>query len=48
MRQTPIRQPTITVSLRRLDLIMPRRLLMPGIVLRTPAIRELIPVIVAR
>lgn len=35
-------------SLRRLDFIIPKRLLMPGIVLRTPAIRVLMPVIVVR
>ena len=36
------------VSRRRLDFIMPRRLLIPGMVLRTPVIRVLMPVIVAR
>lgn len=44
----PIRQPTMIESLRRLDLIIPRRLLMPGIVLRTPVIRVLMPVMVVR
>ena len=35
-------------SLRRLDFIIPKRLLMPGMVLRTPPIRVLMPVMVAR
>lgn len=48
MRQAPIKQPTMMESLLRLDFIIPKRLLMPGMVLRTPAIRVLIPVIVDR
>lgn len=48
MRQTPIRQPTMIESLRRLDFIIPKRLLMPGIVLSTPPIRVLMPVMVVR
>ena len=35
-------------SLRRLDLIIPNRPLIPGMVLRTPVIRVLMPVIVVR
>ena len=35
-------------SLRRLDFIIPKRLLIPGMVLRTPPIRVLMLVIVAR
>lgn len=38
----------MTESLRRLDFIIPNRLLIPGMVLRTPAIRVLMPVMVDR